>query len=131
MRTERSREDYLEAILAIETKRGEVRNVDVAEYLDFSKPSVSRAMSLLCEEGMVVINDERRIQLTKAGREVAERVSEKHRFFTEMLEQAGVVPDRAATEACRIEHAISDEAFVKVKKAYKEHFMAPGAKMDG
>lgn len=122
MRTERSREDYLEAILLIEKKKGEVRNVDVAEQLDFSKPSVTRAMLLLAEEGMVTLAGDKRIRLTEAGRAVAERVAEKHQFFKEMLEQAGVMEDNAAREACRIEHAISDDSFEKVKRAYGPRF---------
>lgn len=123
----RSKEDYLEAILVIEREKGEVRSVDVAENLGFSKASVSRAVAALAEEHLVLFGEDKRIRLTPAGRLAAEQVYEKHCFFRQMLEQAGVEPGTAAEEACRIEHAISDEAFGKVKAAYSRNH-SPGRK---
>lgn len=121
MNTGRSKEDYLETILVVEKEKGEVRSVDVAEALGFSKASVSRAIGALVEEHLVIWGEGKQVCLTPAGRRLAEQVYEKHCFFRNMLEQAGVGPDCAAEEACRIEHAISDETFDKVKRAYDQN----------
>lgn len=121
METGRSKEDYLETILVIERQKGEVRSVDVAEHLGFSKASVSRAISVLSEEHLVLFGPDKRIRLTPAGRVIAEQVYEKHCFFRSMLEQAGIQPSVAAREACLIEHVISDESFGKLKKDYEEN----------
>ena len=118
MKTDRSREDYLEAILVIEQKRGEVRSVDVAEHLGFSKASVSRAVAQMAADGFILFGEDKRIRLTPSGRKTAEQVLEKHRFFKEFLENAGVPEDDAAEQACLIEHAVSDESFGKLKETY-------------
>lgn len=121
MNTGRSKEDYLETILVVEREKGEVRSVDVAEALGFSKASVSRAIGALVEEHLVLWGEGKQVCLTPAGRRLAEQVYEKHCFFRNMLEQAGVGADSAAREACLIEHAVSDESFDKMKRAYDEN----------
>ena len=127
MRTQRSKEDYLEAILMLGNEGGAVRAVDVAEHLHYSKPSVSRAVSILAAEGMIWLDEDKFIHLTKAGRLLAGKVYEKHLFFKEMLMRAGVDEAAAAENACLIEHAISNEAFDKIKLAYlKNHDEMPG-----
>lgn len=124
MKSQRSQEDYLEAILVIENARGGARSVDVAEYLGFSKPSISRAMALLEAEGYIYFDESRFLRLTSTGRIRARRVYEKHQFFRGILEGIGVAPQTAAEEACLIEHAISDESFSLLKSAYQKYLPA-------
>ena len=109
----KSREDYLEAILMQTRKNGACRLTDVAQQLNFSKPSVSIAVKKLEEEGYVV-RDDWKLVLTEPGEKIAERMLEKHRFFTKWLMMAGVDAVTAEEEACRIEHVISDDSFTKV-----------------
>lgn len=111
-----SGEDYLEAVLVLQKKIGEVRSVDVARYVGVSKPSVSHAVSVLCDGGFLTKDDKHFISLTEEGRKVAEKIYERHKFFKEQLISAGVRPNIAETEACRIEHCISDESFLKLKE---------------
>lgn len=118
MKDGRSQEDYLEAILLVEQKRGSVRSVDVAEHMNFSKPSVSKAMGLLVQEGLIEFVEGKHIQLTREGRVLAEKVYEKHRFFTDLLKKAGLAPEAASEQACLLEHALSDEAFDALKTAF-------------
>ncbi|NLW79360.1 MAG: metal-dependent transcriptional regulator [Ruminococcaceae bacterium] len=120
MEIRNSREDYLEAILVMAQKAPQVRSVDVAEHLGYSKASVSRAMAQLVEAGLVHMDRSKLLTLTEQGLQEACRVYEKHRFFEEMLLSAGVEEHAAAEEACRIEHAISDEAFRAIKATYGE-----------
>lgn len=115
----RSQEDYLEAILRLEQQNGTVRSVDVAQLLHYTKASVSRAMAALAKDNLVVFGGDKCLYLTPAGRTIATQVYEKHCFFTQMLEQAGVEAKQAAEEACRLEHVISDTTFQKVKAAYR------------
>ena len=117
--TTASGEDYLEAILVLHKKMGMVRSVDVARHLDVSKPSVCHAVATLREGGFLTMDEDYFLHLTDAGREVAEQVYEKHRFFTERLIAAGVDPKTAEADACRIEHVISDESFERLKAAAK------------
>ena len=116
MRIQESAENYLETILVLEREKGMVRSIDVAHALNFSKPSVSRAMSLFRENGYVTMDKEGWITLTGAGREIAERIYERHRCLTDWLTALGVSPEVAAADACRIEHDISDESFQKLKE---------------
>ena len=111
-----SEEDYLEAILVLHKKAGMVRSVDVARHLDVSKPSVCHAVATLRDGGFLTMDGDYFLHLTDIGREVAEQIYEKHRFFTERLIAAGVAPETAERDACRIEHVISDESFQKLKK---------------
>ena len=108
-------EDYLEAILMIKQQHGYVRCVDVAEQLGVKKPSVSRAVKELTKSGHLVKNADGTLSLTELGLQLAEQVYEKHLFFTERLIAAGVDPQIAEQDACGIEHAISAEAFQKLK----------------
>lgn len=115
MKIHESAENYLEAILALEEERGHVRSIDVAQRLEFSKPSVSRAMSLLRENGYVTMEKDGRLLLTQTGREIAERIYERHRLLTQWLIALGVSPEVAAEDACRVEHDLSAESFEKLK----------------
>ena len=116
MKIQESAEDYLEAILVIQERKGNVRSIDVAHHLNFSKPSVSRAMSLLRENGYVQMDKDGLLSLTDAGMEIASRIYERHRLLTEWLTVLGVRPDVAAEDACRIEHDISEESFARLKE---------------
>lgn len=116
MKLHASGEDYLEAILIIEKRQGTARSVDVAEQLGVSKPSVSRAVSLLKEGGFLRIEN-KYLYLTDVGREIAEKIYERHCFFKHRLVNAGVDEKTAEKEACLLEHSLSDESFEKIKKA--------------
>ena len=117
MKLHASGEDYLEAILVLQKQKGMVRSVDVARHLDVSKPSVSHAVATLKNGGFLTMDDGFFLHLTDIGREVAEQIYEKHRFFTERLIAAGVDPKTAEADACRIEHVISEESFRRLKAA--------------
>ena len=114
-----SGEDYLEAVLVLEKEKGMVRSVDVARHMEVSKPSVSHAVTTLKEDGFLTMDDDFFLHLTDLGREVAEQTYEKHRFFTDLLTEAGVDPALAERDACRMEHVISQESFEHLKNAYK------------
>ena len=116
MQIRESAENYLETILMIQKEKGSVRSIDVARHLDYSKPSVSRAMALLKGSGYVVIDPDGLIHLTDSGQEIAERIYERHDLFTRWLVMLGVAPEVAAADACRIEHDISAESFGKIKE---------------
>lgn len=116
MKLHASGEDYLEAILVLHKKAGMVRSVDVARHLEVTKPSVCHAVATLRDGGFLTMDGDYFLHLTDIGREVAEQIYEKHRFFTERLIAAGVAPETAERDACRIEHVISDESFQKLKK---------------
>ena len=119
MKLHASGEDYLEAILVLHKKTGMVRSVDVARHLEVTKPSVCNAVATLREGGFLTMDSDYFLHLTDVGREVAEQIYEKHRFFTERLIAAGVDPKTAEADACRIEHVISDESFERLKAAAK------------
>ena len=114
-----SGEDYLEAVLILQKKKGEGRSGGVARYLEVSKPSVCHAVATLRGGGFLTMDEDYSLHLTDVGRDVAEQTYEKHRFFTERLIEAGVNPDTAERDACRIEHVISDESFRCLKAAAK------------
>ena len=115
MKVHKASEDYLETILILEKKKGYVRNIDIAEYMGFSKPSVTNALIVLQKNELVEIDKDRHIILTSLGRRVAEKVYEKHEFFRKQLISLGVDKDVAHRDACQMEHAISDESFEKLK----------------
>ena len=123
MALHQSGEDYLEAILALQEKQGVVRSIDVAQHLGFSKPSISRAMSILKAGGYIIMERDGRLELTDSGREVAQRIYERHRFLSAWLVDLGVDPEVAAEDACKIEHDISSETFRCLKK-HVDHHMA-------
>ena len=112
-----SGEDYLETILVLQKKLGMVRSVDVARYMEVSKPSVCHAVATLRDGGFLTMDEDHFLHLTDVGREVAERTYERHCFFTEQLIAAGVDPKTAEADACRIEHIISDESFDRLKES--------------
>ena len=120
MKLHASGEDYLEAILILQEQQGTVRSVDVARHLDVSKPSVCHAVATLKNGGFLTMDEDYFLHLTEVGREVAEQIYEKHRFFTERLIAAGVDPETAERDACRIEHVISDESFQCLKEAMSQ-----------
>ena len=120
MKLHASGEDYLEAILILQEQKGMVRSVDVARHLDVSKPSVCHAVATLKGGGFLTMDEDYLLHLTDIGREVAEQIYEKHRFFTERLIAAGVDPETAERDACRIEHVISDESFQCLKEAMSQ-----------
>ena len=113
-------EDYLEAILVLQKKQGMVRSVDVARYMEVSKPSVCHAVATLRDGGFLTMDEDHFLHLTDVGREVAERIYERHCFFTEQLIAAGVDPKTAEADACRIEHIISDESFDRLKEVAEQ-----------
>ena len=115
-----SGEDYLEAILVLQKQKGMVRSVDVARHMNVSKPSVSHAVATLKDGGFLTMDDGLFLHLTNIGREVAEQIYEKHRFFTERLIAAGVAPEAAERDACRIEHVISEESFKRLKASSEQ-----------
>lgn len=112
-----SGEDYLEAILMLQKQSGMVRSIDIARYTGVSKPSVSRAVASLQQGGFLTVDGDYFLHLTDMGREVAERIYERHLFFTSQLIEAGVDPMQAEEDACKIEHVISEESFQKLKAA--------------
>ena len=114
-----SGEDYLETILILHRKMGMVRSVDVARHMGVSKPSVCHAVAVLQEGGFLAVDGDHFLHLTEQGRIIAEKIYERHRFFTDRLIEAGVDPKTAETDACRIEHVISDETFRRLKEKYQ------------
>ena len=119
MKLHASGEDYLETILVLHKKTGMVRSVDVARHMEVSKPSVCHAVATLRDGGFLTMDEDHFIHLTDVGREVAEKIYERHCFFTEQLIAAGVDPETAENDACRMEHVISTESFEKIKAAAK------------
>lgn len=115
-----SGEDYLEAILVLRKKLGMVRSVDVARHMRVSKPSVCVAVNTLKDGGFLIMDEDHLLHLTDVGREVAEKIYERHCFFTEQLIAAGVDPKTVEADACRIEHIISDESFDRLKEAAEQ-----------
>ena len=111
-----SAENYLETILVLSRKLPVVRSVDIATELDFKKPSVCVAMKKLRENGHITVSPEGYITLTASGKEIAERIYERHTLLSSWLERLGVDPETAAEDACRIEHVISAESFEAIKK---------------
>ncbi len=116
MKIQESAENYLEAILQLQEENGSVRSIDIVQHLGFSKPSVSRAMSLLRENGYVLMDKDGLLTLTDAGREIAERIYERHKLLTRWLVSLGVDPKSAAADACKMEHAMSADTFQKMKE---------------
>ena len=115
-----SGEDYLETILVLQKKLGMVRSVDVARHMEVSKPSVCHAVATLRDGGFLTMDEDHFLHLTDVGREVAEKIYERHCFFTEQLIAAGVAPKTAEVDACRLEHIINDESFDRLKEAAEQ-----------
>ena len=110
-----SAEDYLEAILVIGKRRSVVRSIDIANELNFSKPSVSVAMKKLRESGHIEMDPDGFIHLLPSGREIAERIYERHRTLTDFFVYLGVPEETASADACKVEHDLSPETFEKIK----------------
>ena len=120
MKLHASGEDYLETILVLQKKLGMVRSVDVARHMEVSKPSVCHAVATLRDGGFLTMDEDHFLHLTDVGREVAEKIYERHCFFTEQLITAGVDPKTAEADACRIEHTISQDSFEKIRRAHEQ-----------
>lgn len=117
-----SGEDYIETIYLLKKRRGIVRSVDVARELNYSRPSVSRAVGLLKDNGLLMVTEEGDLELTEEGLKTAKSVYEKHTNLTKFLMlTAKVDAETAETDACRIEHIISPQTFKGIKKYIKEH----------
>ena len=111
-----SGEMYLETIHVLQKKNGAVRSVDISEHMSYSKPSVSRAVGLLKKEQYIEVDKDGYITLTNSGRAVAEKIYERHTLLSNMLIRLGVSEKTALEDACRLEHAISDESFEAIKR---------------
>lgn len=121
-----SAEDYLEAVLRLRERHGMVRSIDIANELQVSKPSVSVAMKKLRESGYIRMEEDGAILLLPAGEAIAQRVYERHRLLTRFFVRLGVAEAVAAADACKVEHALSEETFQKIKEfAFGENFLAP------
>ena len=120
MKLHASGEDYLETILVLQKKRSMVRSIDVARHMEVSKPSVCHAVATLRDGGFLTMDEDHFLHLTDVGREVAERIYERHCFFTEQLIATGVDPKTAEADACRIEHIISQDSFEKIRRAHEQ-----------
>ena len=116
MHTNESAENYLETILILSESRPVVRSVDIAAELDYKKSNVSVAMKKLRENNHITVTPEGFIYLTESGKEIADRIYERHKLLSSWLEQLGVDPEVAVADACRIEHVISAESFEAIKK---------------
>ncbi len=111
-----SAEDYLEAILSLRNRQGNVRSIDIANELNYSKPSVSVAMKKLRESGYIQMDPDGSILLLPEGEKIAQRIYERHRLLTDFFIRLGVNPEVAASDACKVEHDLSAETFEKIKE---------------
>ena len=116
-----SGEMYLESILQLSQKQSNVRSIDISEYMGYSKPSVSRAMGLLRNGGYIQVDKDGFITLTDSGREIAQKIYERHTVLTQLLIRLGVSPETAAADACKMEHALSDESFDAIKNHIQQY----------
>ena len=121
MKIHASGEDYLEAMLILQKQMGEsaVRSVDLARHMGFSKPSISHAVSVLRDGGFLTMDKDSFLHLTVEGRKIAEKIYERHRFFTQWLIEAGIDPETAEQDACRMEHTISQKSFEQIQVFYQ------------
>ena len=122
MKLHSSGEDYLEAVLMLQQRHGMVRSVDLARHMGYSKPSISHAVGVLRGGGFLTVDQNGFLHLTDVGHEVAEKIYERHQFFTQWLIGAGIDPETAEQDACRMEHVISRESFAAIKKAVEGNF---------
>ena len=116
MNIHESGEMYLEAILVLSQKNGFVRSIDVSEYLGYSKPSVSRAVGILKKGNYIEVDKDGSLMLTESGKNIAEKIFERHTVLSKLLAKMGVSEETAAADACKMEHAISDESFEAIKR---------------
>ena len=116
MSVHESGEMYLEAIYVLYEKTGFVRSIDISEYLGYSKPSVSRAMGILRTGEYIQVDTDGGITLTEKGQDIARKIYARHKLLTDLLVRIGVSEKTAAEDACKLEHAISDESFLAIKR---------------
>lgn len=116
MHIQESGEMYLETIYILTQQKGHVRSVDISEYMNYSKPSVSRAVGILKAGGYIQVESDGAILLTPQGLEIGEKIYQRHTLLTRLLTQLGVNPKQAAEDACKMEHAISDETFQALQR---------------
>ena len=116
MKIQESAENYLETILILGQKKGNVRSIDIAHELEFKKPRVSVAMKNLRQNGFIAVDDSGFITLTASGRQIAESIYERHLLFSRWLTELGVNEKTAAEDACKMEHVLSTESFEAIKK---------------
>lgn len=121
MHIQESGEMYLETILLLSRTSSHVRAIDIGEHMGYSKPSVSRAMGLLKKGEYINVDADGSITLTDSGREVAEKIYERHTLLTRFLIKLGVDPAVASEDACKIEHSISDDSFEAIKRHASEN----------
>lgn len=117
-RSDESLEDYLETILMLQKSKGQLRSIDIANEMNFTKPSVSVAMKNLREKGYITMDNTGYITLTDAGRQRANDVLERHNILAELLIRIGVSEETAKEDACKVEHDLSDESFDAIKRAF-------------
>ena len=116
-----SAENYLETILVLQKRNGHVRSIDIANELDFTKPSISVAMKNLRQSGLIEIDANGYISLLEEGQKIAETIYERHTILTNWLIEIGVPSAIADEDACKIEHVISEESFLAIKNQYENH----------
>lgn len=116
MKVHESGEMYLESILVLRKKIGNVRSIDIVNHTGYTKPSISRAINLLKKDNMLLVDDSGYITLTPQGEALAIKIYERHNILTKLFEKIGVSPKTADLDACKIEHVISDETFIKIKE---------------
>lgn len=121
MRIQESGEMYLETILVLSKQSSYVRSIDISDHMGYSKPSVSRAVGLLKNGGYILVDGDGYITLTDAGREIAEKIYERHTLLSTLLVRLGVDEQTAAEDACKLEHAISDKSFEAIKAHVKKY----------
>lgn len=120
MKIQEASEDYMEKILMLQEKQGDVHAIDIVNYMNLSKPTVSVALKKLKENGYVTIDENRHLGLTEKGMEIAKKTYEKHNFIAKLLIKLGVSSEQAYEDSCHIEHVLSDESFEAIKKHVKE-----------
>lgn len=116
MQIQESGEMYLETIYILTQQKGHVRSVDISEYMNYSKPSVSRAVGILKSWGYIQVEADGSILLTETGLEIGKKIYQRHTLLTKVLIQLGVSPEQASEDACKMEHAISDETFQALQR---------------
>ncbi|MDE5861761.1 MAG: metal-dependent transcriptional regulator [Ruminococcus sp.] len=113
-------ENYLETILILSQKQPNVHAIDICSYLGYSRPTISIVLKKMKENGLVLVDDDNQITLTEKGREVAENIYDRHKVLSELFMLLGVSHDNAVEDACKIEHDLSEETFVRLKSLYFE-----------
>ncbi len=121
MKVHESGEMYLESILVLRKKIANVRSIDIVNHTGYTKPSISRAINLLKQDNMVIVDDNGYITLTPEGEALAIKIYERHNILTQLFEKLGVSPETADSDACKIEHVISDETFERIKEHLLEY----------